>query len=39
MGKRLEAEGFPLTPVRILEVLIWTAVEPQGYHRRKSPRR
>ena len=25
--------GFDLTPVRILEVLIWTQIEPNGYYR------
>jgi hypothetical protein len=30
----LASEGFMLTPVRILEVLIWTEVEPQGYYRK-----
>ncbi len=25
--------GFGLTPVRILEVLIWTQIEPNGYYR------
>jgi hypothetical protein len=25
--------GFDLTPVRILEVLIWTQIEPSGYYR------
>jgi hypothetical protein len=25
--------GFDLTPVRILEVLVWTEMEPNGYYR------
>jgi hypothetical protein len=25
--------GFDLTPVRILEVLVWTETEPKGYYR------
>jgi hypothetical protein len=27
-------DGFALTHVRILEVLVWTEVEPRGYYRR-----
>jgi hypothetical protein len=34
---RLAEGGFPLTPVRILEVLVWTEVEPQGYYRWTTP--
>jgi hypothetical protein len=30
----LARAGYPLTPVRILEVLVWTETEPQGYYRR-----
>jgi Family of unknown function (DUF6308) len=29
----LAAEGFPLTRVRALEVLVWTETEPRGYYR------
>ena len=29
----LEEEGFLLSPVRILELLIWIEVEPSGYYR------
>jgi hypothetical protein len=29
----LAQEGFPLTPVRALEVLVWTQVEPYGQYR------
>lgn len=29
----LAREGFPLTPVRILELLVWTQMEPGGYYR------
>jgi hypothetical protein len=29
----LASAGFDLTPVRILEVLIWTQIEPNGYYR------
>ena len=30
---QLTAEGFALTPMRILEVLIWVETEPRGYYR------
>jgi hypothetical protein len=30
----LAAEGFPITRVRALEVLVWTETEPRGYYRR-----
>lgn len=33
LQERLGAAGYTLTPVRILEILIWTEVEPQGYYR------
>jgi hypothetical protein len=33
----LASEGFPLTPVRILEVLIWTEVEPRAGYRTQAP--
>ena len=29
----LAAEGFPITRVRALEVLVWTETEPRGYYR------
>jgi hypothetical protein len=29
----LQAAGFMLTPVRALELLVWTETEPQGYYR------
>jgi hypothetical protein len=29
----LAAAGFKLTSVRVLEVLVWTAVEERGYYR------
>jgi hypothetical protein len=32
--KTLAAEGFPMTRVRALEVLVWTETEPRGYYRR-----
>lgn len=28
--------GYVMSPVRILEVLVWTAVEPRGYYRQPS---
>jgi len=30
----LAEAGFPLTPVRTLEILAWTETEPNGYYRR-----
>jgi hypothetical protein len=33
LSSALEEEGFPLSLVRILEVLIWTEVEPGAYYR------
>jgi len=30
---QVAAAGFPITPVRALEVLIWMALEPNGYYR------
>ena len=30
----LASAGFDLTPVRILEILVWTETEPQGYYRK-----
>lgn len=29
----LGGEGFHLTPIRILDILLWSEVEPQGYYR------
>ena len=29
----LARSGFPLTPVRALEILVWTEIEPKGYYR------
>ncbi len=29
----LEEDGFILSPVRILELMVWTEVEPSGYYR------
>jgi hypothetical protein len=31
--KLLVSRGYALTAVRILEILVWTQVEPQGYYR------
>ena len=33
LSGQLAAEGFRLTPVRILELLIWMEREPRGYYR------
>jgi hypothetical protein len=33
---RLSEEGFTLTNVRLLEVLIWVQTEPRGYYRGES---
>jgi len=30
---RLAESGYPLTPLRALELLIWTETEPRGYYR------
>lgn len=32
--RHLTDAGYPLTPVRILEILVWTEAEPRGYYRR-----
>ena len=29
----LEGEGFTLSPVHVLELMVWTKVEPAGYYR------
>jgi len=34
--RALRQEGFLLTPLRALELLIWTEVEPRGYYRKLS---
>lgn len=34
LGRALADAGYPLTDVRLLEVLVWTEVEPNGYYRR-----
>jgi hypothetical protein len=34
LASSLAAEGHRLTPVRLLEMLIWTEKEPRGYYRR-----
>lgn len=31
--RTLADAGYPLTPVRILEILLWTELEPRGYYR------
>jgi hypothetical protein len=31
--RALDAAGYPLSEVRILEILVWTAMEPMGYYR------
>lgn len=36
LEERLHSAGFQLTPVRILEILIWSEVEPQGYYRKAN---
>jgi len=36
MRETLAAEGFDLSPVRILEILVWTEVEERGYYRAAS---
>lgn len=33
LQSHLAGDGFPLSKVRILEILIWTATEPNGYYR------
>jgi hypothetical protein len=34
----LEQAGFPLSPIRVLEVLVWTETEPAGGYRSKTGR-
>lgn len=36
LTRQLSSEGFRLTPVRALELLIWTEAERQGYYRQTS---
>lgn len=31
--RALGAEGFAVTPLRVLELLVWTEVEPRGYYK------
>jgi hypothetical protein len=33
----LSKQGFPLSPVRILEILLWTQIEPRGGYRTAVP--
>lgn len=33
IGEDVRSQGYYLTPLRMLEVLVWTEVEPQGYYR------
>ena len=33
IGAALREADAPMTPVRILEVALWMAVEPKGYYR------
>lgn len=33
LAASLAEKGFELTPLRLLEVLIWTETEPRGYYR------
>jgi hypothetical protein len=33
LSQELEERGYRLSPVRILELLVWTAREPKGYYR------
>jgi hypothetical protein len=35
---QLAREGFPLTAVRILEILVWMETEPRGYYRTQTRR-
>ena len=37
LGEELAAQGFALTAVRILEILLWTEVEPRGGYRSVPP--
>ena len=30
------AQGYPITPVRVLEILLWTQWEPRGYYRQNA---
>jgi hypothetical protein len=33
LGDALAKNAYELTPLRILEILVWTEVEPCGYYR------
>jgi hypothetical protein len=37
LGGTLNEQGCELSPVRILEILLWTEVEPRGGYRRDTP--
>jgi hypothetical protein len=37
LGEGLHAQGFALSPVRILEILLWSEVEPRGGYRAIPP--
>jgi hypothetical protein len=37
LQQQLAVAGFPLTPVRVLELLIWTETEPVGGYRATRP--
>jgi hypothetical protein len=32
LGNLLDGQGYPVTAVRVLEVLLWTEIEPRGYY-------
>ena len=37
LASRLGAAGYPLTLVRLLEMLVWIETEPRGYYRQLEP--
>ena len=37
LRETLSKKGFPLSPVRILEILLWTQIEPRGGYRTATP--
>ncbi len=37
LGAKVEGLRYFLTPVRILEILVWTQTEPRGYYRNAIP--
>ncbi len=39
LGNRAASHGWPITPLRAMEILIWTEVEPHGYYRYDTIRR